>query len=63
MIIYRDPTDSTPDIKVYPEGIGLPNDGVAYRVSSLSKRSGDSETPGFPAIGEFMNITLEILPK
>ncbi|KAL5112874.1 N-acetylated-alpha-linked acidic dipeptidase 2 [Taenia crassiceps] len=50
MIIYRDPKDSVPDIKVYPEGIGLPNDGVAYRVSSLSKRGGDSETPGFPAI-------------
>ncbi|VDM22146.1 unnamed protein product, partial [Hydatigera taeniaeformis] len=50
MIIYRDPTDSTPDIKVYPEGIGLPTDGVAYRVSSMAKLSGDSETPGFPAI-------------
>ncbi|VDK31625.1 unnamed protein product [Taenia asiatica] len=50
MIVYRDPTDSTPDIKVFPEGIGLPNDGVAYRVSSIAKWSGDSETPGFPAI-------------
>ena len=52
MLIYRDPTDSAPDIKVYPEGIGLPSDGVGFRVATMSKRLGDSETPGFPAIGE-----------
>ncbi|KAM3174994.1 hypothetical protein ACTXT7_009406 [Hymenolepis weldensis] len=50
MIIYHDPTDVPPDINVYPEGIGLPSDGIAYRVSTMHLDGGDVETPGLPSI-------------
>ncbi|VDO07057.1 unnamed protein product [Rodentolepis nana] len=50
MLIYRDPTDVPPDIKVYPEGVGLPSDGLAYRVSTMHSQGGDVETPGLPSI-------------
>ncbi|KAM7539836.1 hypothetical protein Aperf_G00000041331 [Anoplocephala perfoliata] len=50
MIIYRDPIEDPSDIKVYPEGVGIPSDGITYRVSTMYKEGGDVETPGLPAI-------------
>ncbi|VDD78589.1 unnamed protein product, partial [Mesocestoides corti] len=51
MVGYKDPTESAPpDGSVYPEGIGIPGDGIAFRSASMSKDGGDVETPGLPSI-------------
>lgn len=61
MIIYDDPADFVPpDGKVFPEGIGLPEDGISFRVAKMSREGviGDPESPGLPAIGTIISFLL-----
>lgn len=70
VVIYDDPADFVPPSgKVFPDGVGLPEDGISLRVATIARSSGgDVESPGLPAIGQLVMFLLFVwrlfsLPK